>query len=213
MYRSPFDDVLEALATDIKARLSKGEPLDANATTLYGKLAEEACALACKEGDESMFVHIAELVRDGVVDAVDNVAKAAHERTEQAKLANQTAQRHADTAWVPSTPLDLAIRALGTAQDAVQKARTDEERTDAGAALKRAEKDYETAVSDNLGRQARANVLTRLENALLDEIATQRMHDGSPERIEKLEEKLFAVVYEAAQLRGAYGYGINAAGG
>lgn len=212
MYKSPFSEVQAALAADLIARLQKGEALDKTAAELYAKLAEEECALVLKAGDAEMFQGLAGLLRGTIEDGFAKVLKIEEERTAQLKLTREDANEDADAdlgaGWVPDSALGRAAKALQDAHAALRRADTDEAGAAAEAALAQARQDYNHAMAEELARDARARVLARLETVLIDEIAKQRLHDGPPDRIEKLEQKLRATLDEAAELGAGRGLGL-----
>lgn len=208
MYKSPFSEVQAALAADLIARLQKGEPLDKTAAELYAKLAEEECVLVLKAGDAQLYEGLAALLRGALEDGFAKILKIEEERTAQLKLTHAGAQADADAdadlgaGWVPDSALGRAAKALQDAHAALRRADTDEAGAAAEAALAQARKDFNHAMAEDLAREAQAKVLGRLESMLIEEIAKQRLHDGPPDRIEKLEQKLRETL-EAATERGA----------
>ena len=221
MYTSPFSETLAALSADAIARLQKGEPLDKVAAELYAKLAEVEGTLVLKAGDAALYQDIAMAVADRVVACVDKIEKIEQERSARAKPAHGSAQGEAnvDASWVPRSPVGRAAMALQDAHTALRKADTDEARAVAEAALGQARQDYDRAMVEDMAQDAQRMVLARMQTALVEEIVRQRMHDGPPDRIAKLEQKLRETLHEAAELGPSYGFalgltpGVIAAGG
>lgn len=184
MYTVPFKDVQTALTAQILERLRKGEALDPAACALYGTLAAHETQIAEKEGDGEQYKGLVELAHDKLVDLFSRADALIKLKREPAPAPA------APPAWQPRTPLERALQALGEAQQAFAKAGSDEARGALAQDVTAAQRDVDEEMRTYLAEQVKIDVLRRLENQLIYELAQQRMHGGSRERIAKLEQQL-----------------------
>ena len=191
MYIVPFKDVQTALAAQILERLSKGEALDPAACSLYGTLAAHDTHLAEKEGDAALYKTLGGLAYDKL--------NALFDRAEALVKTKQTPPRpQADSgiAWQPRTPVERALEAMQKAQQALAQNTSDEAQAVLAADVAETQRALDEAMRAHLAEKAKTDVLYRQEQQLIDEIAKQRMHGGSRERMAALEQQLLQTKLE-----------------
>lgn len=191
MYIVPFKDVQTALGAQILDRLSKGEALDPAACALYGTLAEHDTHLAEKEGDAELYKTLGALAYDKLNALMDRA-----EAIVKSKQAPTRSHVDTGTAWQPRTPVERALEAMQKAQQALAQNTSDEAQAVLAADVAETQRALDAAMRAHLAEKAQTDVLYRLEQQLIDELAKQRMHGGSRERMAALEQQLLQTKLE-----------------